>query len=156
MTSTDIPWRHRLQQGLHASVRGNAQAFGFSVTVTVTFGIVSQLEPNPRIIDLVLFALAAVAAFSLLNVVVVLQMGGRYRDAISEQATLIGTATDFLAVGAAVGAAIGIGTAFQGTWAWLLAPFAAGVLYVVVQAVELAVGRKETDGNDDADNGDQG
>ncbi len=149
MSLVETSWRRRLQEGLHASVRGNAQAFGFSITVTVTFGVVSQLGPPARVIDLFLFALSGVAAFSLLNVLVVHQMDGKHRDRTGERATLIGTATDFVAVGAAVGAAIGLATVLRNGWIWLLAPFVAGVVYVLVQAVELAVGREETDhGND--------
>ncbi|GAA3605648.1 hypothetical protein [Microlunatus ginsengisoli] len=147
MSPAETSWRRKLQQGLHASVRGNAQAFGFSITVTVTFGVLSQLEPKPRLIDLFLFALAGVAAFTVLNIVVVLRTGGRTTDGTGERATLIGTATDFLAVGAAVGVAIGTGTLLHNGWAWLLAPFAAGVVYVLVQSIELAVGREEADGH---------
>ena len=143
-----VPWRRRLEQGLNASVRGNAQAFGFSITVTVTFGIVSQLEVQPHLIDLFLFAVAGVAAFTLLNLVVVLRRGGALHDGAGERATLIGTATDFLAVGAAVGAAVAVGELLNGTVVWVLAPFAAGVIYVLVQSVELAVGREESSDDD--------
>lgn len=143
-----MPWRRRLEQGLNASVRGNAQAFGFSITVTVTFGVISQLEVHPHLLDLFLFAVAGVAAFTLLNLVVVLRRGDAINDGAGERATLLGTATDFLAVGAAVGAAIAVGELLDGTLVWLLAPFVAGVIYVLVQAVELAVGREESPGDD--------
>lgn len=139
-----ISRRRRLAQGLNASVHGNAQAFGFSITVTVSFGVVSVLHPAPGVWDLFLFAMAAVLAFSLLNVLVVLALHDADRSVPGERAVLVGTATDFLAVGAAVGAAVGIGHLVDGTLAWILTPFVAGAVYVLVQSVELAIGREET------------
>ncbi|MGI8679072.1 MAG: hypothetical protein ACR2LX_10365 [Jatrophihabitans sp.] len=34
----------RLEEGLYSSVSGNTQAFGFSITVTVCFGVASRLQ----------------------------------------------------------------------------------------------------------------
>ncbi len=134
-----------LLRGLSSSVTGNAQSFGFSITITVTFGIVDAAEGQPSRLDLLGFALAAVAAFSVLNVLVFLLIDhDRDADAL-QRALLIGTATDFLAVAAAVGAAIGTTVLVHGGAAWLLAPFLAGVVYVLVQSLELAVGRDAAD-----------
>ena len=129
---------------MNASVRGNAQAFGFSITVTVSFGVLSILQPAPGVGDLFLFAISGVLAFSLLNVVVVLALRHADRREPGSRATLIGTATDFVGVGAAVGTAIGIGHLVNGVLAWILTPFLAGCVYVLVQSVELAVGTEET------------
>lgn len=139
--------RRQLARGLNASVHGNAQAFGFSITVTVSFGVVSLLEPKPGVLDLFLFAMAGVLAFSLLNVLVVLRLRTGEKTEPGDRAVLIGTATDFVAVGAAVGSAIGIGTLVHGTLAWILTPFVGGAVYVLVQSVELAVGREQADGD---------
>lgn len=144
MATRGPSWPTRFGRGLNASVRGNAQAFGFSITVTVTFGVLSQLDPHPGLFALFLFAVSAVFAFSLLNLLVVLRHGDGARDEPGERATLVGTATDFLAVGCAVGCAIGVAELFRGTVAWVLAPFVSGMAYVLVQSVELAVGRAET------------
>lgn len=134
-----------LLRGLSSSVTGNAQAFGFSITITVTFGIVDAAEGHPTRLDLLGFALAAVAAISVLNVLVFLLIDhDRHADAL-QRALLIGTATDFLAVAAAVGVAIGATGLVHGWAAWLLAPFLAGLVYVLVQSLELAVGRAAAD-----------
>lgn len=137
-----------MAEGLHASARGNAQAFGYSITVTVTFGVVAIAQPEHRPLQLLLFALAAVLAFSLLNVVVALGLRRAERTQPGERTLLIGTATDILAVGAAVGVSIGLSEMVHGTLLWGVAPFVAGVVYVLVQAVELAVGREEIEGDD--------
>ncbi|MGI8456645.1 MAG: hypothetical protein ACR2LI_00825 [Propionibacteriaceae bacterium] len=141
-SSPGVPWPRRIEQGLNSSVHGNAQAFGFSITITVTFGVVSRLQPQPQLIDLFGFAMAAVVAFSLLNVVVVLRLRHHDRGETNERGTLLGTATDFLAVGTAIGAAIGLEKLVHGIWAWLLCPFVAAMAYVLVQTVELAFGRQ--------------
>lgn len=144
----DTGWRRRLIRGLDASVSGNAQAFGFSITITVSFGVVSAVHPRPSMPQLVGFALSAVAAFSLLNLVVARLVRDRPDVTGSTRALLIGTATDFLAVAAAVGVAIGVSELLSAWVAWTLAPFLAGLLYVLVQAVELTVGQREADEDD--------
>lgn len=138
-----------LIRGFNASVTGNAKAFGFSITVTVTFGVITAVHHDPSLYQLMGFALSAVAAFSLLNVVVALLLDVRPSRVRETRALLVATATDFLAVGAGVGSAIGISHVLSAWPSWIVAPFAAGLLYVLVQAVELAVGQRETDDHDD-------
>lgn len=139
-------WAGSLLRGFDAAVSNNAQAFGFSITVTVTFGVVSAQDPNaPTRLELLGFAMAAVAAFAMLNVVGVLLLEKR-AERQSERMLLVATATDFLAVGAAVGAAIGLAALIGGWAAWVAAPFAAGIVYVLVQSLELAVGDRREDG----------
>jgi hypothetical protein len=136
-------------RGLNASVTGNAQAFGFSVTVTVTFGVVSSVESSPSMPELLGFALSAVAAFAVLNILVAGVARIRRAGRAATRALLIGTATDFLAVGAAVGAAIGVSYGVHGWGLWVLAPFVSGICYVLVQSVELALGLREVEVEDD-------
>lgn len=136
-------WARRFVRGLNTSVAGNSQAFGFSIAVTVTFGVVSSAQGNPSTAELMGFAMSAVAAFSVLNLVVARLMRTEPCETESTRVLLIATATDFLAVGAAVGAAIGICHAADGWSAWVLAPLCAGVVYVLVQSIELAVGERE-------------
>jgi len=112
---------------------------------TVSFGVLNRLVGQPGLLDLFGFAMSAVLAFSLLNLIVVWRVRAAPEDEPSSRATLLGTATDFLAVGAGVACAVGAGRLVNGSAAWLLGPFLAGVAYVLVQSVELAVGREETD-----------
>lgn len=131
-------------RGLATSVTGNAQAFGFSITVTVTYGVISSSEANPSLPELIGFALSAVTAFSLLNLLVSHLIRIESPSSATTRVLLVSTATDFLAVGAGVGAAIGIRYALHGWSAWVLAPFCAGLVYVLVQSVELTAGQGET------------
>lgn len=111
----------------------------------MTFGVASAATPgHPSTFDLFGFALSGVAAFSLLNLLVVslLRTDPAAVRRESARALLIATATDFLAVGAGVGAAIWLSESVKGTALWLLSPLIAGVLYVLVQAIELAAGQR--------------
>ena len=87
-------WPGSLLRGFDAVVSNNAQAFGFSITVTVTFGAVSAQHPNPPTrLELLGFAMVAVAAFALLNIVAVLLLEARGKRE-SERMLLVATATD--------------------------------------------------------------
>ncbi len=137
-------------RGLNKSATGNAQAYGFSISITVTFGVLSAKQPAPTTADLFMFALSAVAAFSLLNVAVAHLLRTEPSQVTSSRTVLLSTATDFLAVAAAVGCAFAIRSVTTGLPRWSLAPLTATVAYVLVQAVELTVGQEETeaDGSD--------
>ncbi len=149
-------WPRLLLHGLNASVKGNAKAFGYSITITATFGAVSAVERSPTLVDVVAFALAAVAAFSVLDLLDAYVVRSADRTSETVQGQLLGTATDLLAVGAAIGVAIGVGRLVHGHPAWWAAPFVATVVYVLVQSVELAVGREaegDGEGDDEDDRG---
>jgi hypothetical protein len=67
----------------------------------------------------------------------------------SAKVLLIATSTDVFAVGLSVLAGIGVTHALTTGGAWLVAPFTATVLYVLVQAIEIAAGRAA--GHEDRD-----
>lgn len=136
--------RHYLQ-ALDTAASGNAQAFGFSILVTVSYGIISTSAPPPTIGQQFGFAMAAVAAFSLFNVAIAYLARHETSAPESERVVLIATATDFMAVGAGLGVAFGVDFAVNGWAAWILTPFAAGLAYLLVQAVELALGRLDVE-----------
>jgi hypothetical protein len=138
-------WAWLYLRGLNVAASGNAQAFGYSILITVSYGIVSASSGKPSPVELIGFALSAVAAFSLLNILVAYVSEKRSGNAARTRVVLVATATDFLAVGAGLGAVFGV-TAILGGWAaWILAPCVAGLVYVLVQALELAVGEGDSD-----------
>lgn len=132
---------HHFLRGLNTSVSGNSEAFGFSITITVTYGVASA-GGKPSLPELFGFALCAVAAFSLLNLIVAGAVLKRQPEGEPRRVVLVATATDFLAVGAGIASAVGIRQIVAGWGAWLLAPFCAGLVYVLVQALELSVGQE--------------
>ncbi|RBY76367.1 hypothetical protein DQ238_17820 [Geodermatophilus sp. TF02-6] len=136
-------WGRQYLHGLRTAASGNALSFGFSIMITTTFGVVSSAYGQPSLPELFGFALTAVAAFSVLNVLVAMLLRGDEDYEPPSRVLLVATATDFLAVAAGIGAAVGVRFLVADTAAWLLAPCCAGVVYVLVQSVELTVGERE-------------
>ncbi len=136
-------WSRLFLHGLNTSVTGNAQAFGYSITITATFGAVSVVHGAPRLGDVLAFALAAALAFSALNLLEAHLAAAKDPGREPVRVQLIGTATDVLAVASAVGVAAAAAHAPPGV-AWWLAPLAATPVYVLIQAVELAVGHERS------------
>lgn len=141
-------WLQLYLHGLNVSVRGNAQAFGFSILITVSYGIVSSSTDKPAPIELLGFALSAVAAFALLNLFVAWLKTIQPDDIERSEVLLIATATDFLSVGAGVGAAFAASMLTHGWVPWVLAPFSASLAYCLVQALEIAITRQVADDGD--------
>ena len=136
-------WLRRYLAGLDSAASGNAQAFGFSILITVSYGAVSSSHRTPTVLELFGFALAAVAVFSLVNLVTAWLTARHPNRETPRRIVLVATATDFVAVGAGVAAAIGVARACAGWPGWVLPPAAAGLVYALVQALEFAVGRAE-------------
>ena len=141
----DLSPPRRWLRGFNTAVSGNAQAFGFSITITATYGVVSAAQGNPSLPEIFGFAMAAVAAFSLLNLLVATLLLKDKPEGEGDPVVLVATATDFLAVGAGIAAAVGVRLVLTGWAIWVLAPFAAALVYALVQAVEMSVGLEERD-----------
>lgn len=146
-SSNPVSKKRRYLQGLSIAASGNAQAFGYSILITVSYGIAANANPSPSIGDQLGFAMSAVLAFSLLNILVVYFAGKEPTGVGDKRILLVATATDFVAVGAGLAAAFGIAEILVGLAAWIVIPFVAGLSYMLVQAIEMALGRQV-----DADN----
>lgn len=130
----------RLLFGLHATARGNAHAFGYSIGITSTYGVVSIQHPRAAVWEVLLFAIAGVLQFSIVNLVVALAVRNRGDAPETQQVALIATATDVLSVAGMVGAGLLAGL-LPSPWAWIVAPFVAGFVYVAIQSLEFATAR---------------
>jgi hypothetical protein len=87
-------------RGLHASARGNAPAYGYSVTITATFGILSAVANSPRVTEIFAFAGGAVVAFALVEAVASGGFKHRLEDEPS-QVKALGGSISVISVGAA-------------------------------------------------------
>lgn len=143
MTREESRVAKRFLHGLNISVTGNAQAFGYSITITAVYGAVAASQGTPSGFEILGFALLGVGGFSALNLVVALLLRNSPPPTEKSRVLLLATATDFLAVGVAVGSAIVIGSLGHSWFVWLVAPLVASVLYVLVQAIEISVGRAQ-------------
>ena len=127
--------RARLVCGLGQSLGGNATAFGYSVTITASFGAVELGRGSPRFGDLIVFGLGAVVAFGGLEG---LATGG-FRSPLdkgSDDVILLGTALAFVSIVLAIAAARGLAEVLSGAWAWFGAAFGASLVFALIESVE--------------------
>jgi hypothetical protein len=61
---------HGYLHGLRASVRNNASAYGFSVTITATMALLNSILGTPAALEILAFAGGAVVAFAVVELVV--------------------------------------------------------------------------------------
>lgn len=140
---SDLSTGRRLRRGLQTSVVDNSSAFGFSITITASFGMLNRLHGQPGVGEIFGFALAAVAAFTVLQAVA--SSGFRTRPGTApREVVMLGTALNLASVGLGVGAATLTGLVLDSSVAWPLGAFLAAFTYVLAEALELTVaGRVE-------------
>lgn len=121
--------------GSHTSARGNAPAYGYSVTAS--FGLLSALRGSPGVAKIFLFAAGAIAGFALVEAVVT----GGFRHGLEDEPSevkALGGSISVLSVGGALLGTLLFGTLF-GTAAWPLGSFVATVLYLCFFALEISI-----------------
>ena len=135
---SDLSAGGRLRRGLQTSVVDNSSAFGFSITITASFGTLSRLHGQPGFGEIFGFALAAVAAFTVLQAVA--SSGFRSRPGTApREVVMLGTALNVASVGLGVGAATLTGLVLDSSVAWPLGAFLAAFVFVLAEALELTL-----------------
>ncbi len=127
--------------GLQASVRNNYTAFGYSVMITASFGVLASRHPSPIPGDIFLFLAGAIAAFLVIEIVV---SKGFSKAPTGEPARVValGSALSLGSVAASVGAAAVLGS-LLGEWlSWLVGGFTASGVYVVLSGMEIALAER--------------
>jgi hypothetical protein len=130
-----------LNRGLQTSVRNNASAYGYSVTITTTFAVSQALVGSPTVGQIFLFLFGAVVAFGVVELLATRGFTERMRvepgDVIA-----FGGMFSFVSCGLALGvAALGAELIGSGL-AWPVTSFAATVVLLVLSGVELAVAER--------------
>lgn len=130
-----------LGRGMRSTVGRESTTFGFSILITVTFGLLQTLQGSPDVLRIVLYAVGAVMSFTLLEAV--LSRGFRAPMPQHRTRTLaLGTSLNVVSVLAGLAAAYLTARWGAHVVVWPAAPFAAGVLYLVVESVETAMAEK--------------
>jgi hypothetical protein len=127
--------RERLVCGLGQSLGGNATAFGYSVTITASFGAVELGRGSPTFGDLIVFGLGSVVAFGGLEGIA----SGGFRTPLrrgSDDVVLLGTALAFISIVLAIAAARGIAAVFGGALAWFGAALCGSLVFALVESLE--------------------
>lgn len=126
--------------GLRTTLRENATAYGYSVTITATFGVTAtQHAQHGGPVQVLLFAAGAAAAFFLIE-----GMASRFfrRAGDPEQplTSMLAGATDVLSILMAVAA--GSALAYIPSEAgWAAASFGATTVYLLVGAIDVLLAR---------------
>jgi hypothetical protein len=134
------------------SAIGNSTAFGFSITITVTFGVTEHFAGSPSLVELLIYGVAAALALGLIEGMATRGFRVRIGPAPTE-VMMLGTALNVLSVAAAVGAAMLCGKLVDGTPTWPIASFTATAVYVLAESLETlaAEGLQQLRGDPDAD-----
>jgi undecaprenyl pyrophosphate phosphatase UppP len=129
---------HGYLHGLRASVRNNASAYGFSVTITATLALLSSIRGAPTALQIVAFAGGAVVAFAVVEMVVSWGFTQGLEDEPTDVKEL-GSSISVLSVGIAIGCAYVVGRLVGGLVAWPLGSFVGTASYLFLFGVELGL-----------------
>ncbi len=126
----------RLGTAISTSTRGNATAFGFSITITASFGMLQTLVGSPTVAQVLLFAVAAALTIGALEATVT--RGFRLRAGTAPtEVSMFGTALNFVSAAAGAAAAAGVGSLVHGTWAWPLGACVATAVFLFAESAEI-------------------
>lgn len=126
-------------RGVRTALRNNATAYGFSISITAAYGLVSGEHGQGSALETVSFAFGACAAFVLVGSVFVALFR---RGSLSEggQVLTIGGVIDLVSVVAAVAAAFGL-SLVPGYASWPLTGMATVVVYLLVGGLDVVIAR---------------
>jgi hypothetical protein len=133
-----------LVRGLAASTRHNALAYGYSLATTGAFGALAALDHAPDVADIFLFVIGGSVTFTLATVS--LTRGFRVGQE-DEPRVVHALAASFgvISVTGGIGLAALVGWAADGWIPWLVAPFAASSVYLLLSALEVVLARRIAD-----------
>ncbi|WP_432510008.1 hypothetical protein [Kineococcus sp. SYSU DK001] len=130
-----------LVRGMRSTVGRESTTFGFSILVTVTFGLLQTVQGSPDVLRIVLYAVGAVMSFTLLEAV----LSRGFRAPVPQHRTrtlALGTSLNIVSVLAGLAAAHLLARWGPHVLVWPVAPFVAGVVHLLVESVETALAER--------------
>lgn len=124
-------------RGMRSTVGRESTTFGFSILATVTFGVCQVTQGSPDLPRIYLYAAGAVMSFTLLEGI----LSAGFRRPMPQHPTqtlALGTSLNIMSVLVGLGAATLLSAVFSHLAVWALAPFVAGVGYLLVESLEAA------------------
>ena len=122
---------------LRVTLRQTAAAYGYTLTIATTAAVLTSVHGSPHTGQLFLFVAGGLVAFAALDGV--LEASGSDEELSPAAAFPFAGALNFLAVGGALGASVGLAHAVGSDLAWLLAPLAATALYMLLVAGQVTL-----------------
>lgn len=142
--NVDLTALHAVQafgSGVRMSLRNNASAYGFSISITVAFGLVSTAHGQSAfVLQSCLFALGAALAFVLVELIASRNFR-HLSGSESSSVVMVGGVVDVVSIAAAVGTAAGLAQ-IPGVFAWLLVAFGTTFVYLVVGGLDVLIARR--------------
>lgn len=126
-------------EALATVLRGSAVPYGYTLTVLSSHSILSHSHGAPTVLDILLFVVGAIAAFTFLALI-----SSRFspRPLPTSRADMIRAGSvHVFAIGAAFGATVLIGL-IPGVVAWLIGAFVATSLYLSIVSLEIDVAHR--------------
>jgi hypothetical protein len=139
-----------VRRGLRSTVGRESTTFGFSILVTVNFGLLNAMEGSPDVPRVFLFAVGAVLSFTTLEGL----LSHGFRKPMPQHRThvqALGTSMNLLSVVGGLGAAWLLAGWMSHAAVWVVAPFAAATVYLIFESLETAVGERLLRATEDPD-----
>jgi len=131
----------RYRRGLLTSIRNNAAAYGYSVMITSSYGVLSTGLGSPSVGLTLLFGLGATVAFILVETLSARGLRNRERGERSDVVAL-GSALNLLSVGSGIGLAALAPLVLSPQLAWPAGSFLATLVYLLLGGAELAAAER--------------
>jgi len=125
-----------LRSSLATIIPATAAPYGHMLAIWSCGAVLLRSHGTPSFGDTLLFVAGAIAGFNLLGLLAIGVLG-HARPIDRRQDRVLAGVLDWVALGAVV-AAVAAMSAIPGWLLWLLGPFAATVLYLVIASVQLA------------------
>ena len=129
-----------LRRGLGESTRHNSLAYGYSLALTGSFGVLTILAGTPNVGDIFAFAVGAALTFSIANAAVTEGFTTKVEDE-PPIVLALGTSFSFVSISAAIGAAALLGWVLPDWIGWAVGAFAASLTYLLITALEFVLAR---------------
>lgn len=127
--------------GLLTALRNNATAYGFSISITASYGMVSVAHPKSlSVLQTALFAAGAALAFAMIGVTAT-HLVRRMTRPQSERALIMAGTFDLVSIVAAVGIAAAC-SQIPGAIAWVITAFATSLIYFLVGGLDVLVAHR--------------
>jgi hypothetical protein len=141
-----------LGHGVRTALTNNLSAYGFSVMITASFGVISAQLGSPTVGDVFLFVAGAVTVVTAIDGISSRGFRQRMRSDSSDVVAL-GAALGYFSVGLAVGgavlAAVVIG---ENAISWAAGSAVACAIYILLAGLEMAVARVLQEDREGVDN----
>lgn len=140
-------------RGLRSTIGRESTTFGFSILVTVSFGMMQATHGPPDVTRIFLFAAGAGASFIMLEGT----LSKGFRKPMPQHPTrtqAAGTSMNLLSVVAGLGIVWGVGSVVPHAAGWAVAPFLGATTYLVLESLEIALAERLLVAHGDTDAGD--